>query len=255
VTDVHTPGVFLFADAHPALADPLTVRAVKEAARETVKGQTIVLTAPHHVVPPELEEVAVAWSLRPPSDDELDALIDRAGRNLGSVRLDPTARRGLVASLRGLTLAAADLVVQQAILRDGILDAADVDFVRAERFGRLGADGALELIASESRDLDDVGGLDGLKEWLRVRGEAINSERALALGIEPPRGVLLTGIPGCGKSLVAKTLASTWNVPLLLLDPGRLYRKWVGESERRLEQALEVAEAMAPAVLWIDEVE
>lgn len=160
-----------------------------------------------------------------------------------------------MASLRGLTLAAADRIVQQAVLRDGELGAGDVDFVRAERFSKLGADGALELIASEPRTLDDVGGLDGLKEWLRVRGAAVGSDRARELGIDPPRGVLLTGIPGCGKSLVAKTIASSWGIPLLLLDPGRLYRKYVGESEQRLERALEVAEAMAPAVLWIDEIE
>ena len=255
VGDLKMPGVFVFADAHSALADPVAIRAVKEAASGVRRGQTIVLTAPDHDVPAELEEVAVAWSLRPPADEELGAIVDRTRSGLGLPPMEGDPRRSLIASLRGLTVAAAERIVQQAVLRDGTLDAGDVDFVRAERFAKLGADGALELIAGETRTLDDVGGLDGLKAWLAVRGTAIGSSSARQLGIEAPRGVLLTGIPGCGKSLIAKTIASSWGVPLLLLDPARLYRKYVGESEQRLERALATAEAMAPAVLWIDEIE
>ena len=255
VGDLEAPGVFVFADAHAALGDPVAVRAVKETAAKVRKGQTIVLTAPNRAVPEELEEVAVAWSLRPPTDEELAAIVNRTRAGLALPPLDDPAHRALVTSLRGLTVAAAERIVQQAVLRDGTLDAGDVDFVRAERFSKLEADGVLELIAGESRTLDDVGGLDGLKGWLAVRGEAVGSPDARELGIEAPRGVLLTGIPGCGKSLVAKTIASTWGVPLLLLDPARLYRKYVGESEQRLERALATAEAMAPTVLWIDEIE
>ena len=255
VGDLETPGVFVFADAHSALGDPTAVRAVKEAASRARKGQTIVLTAHDHDVPAELEEVAVAWSLRPPADEELGAIVDRTRSGLGLPPLDDSARRSLVGSLRGLTVAAAQRIVQQAVLRDGTLDTGDVDFVRAERFAKLGADGALELVAGESRTVADVGGLEGLKKWLSVRGAAVGSSSARKLGIGSPRGILLTGIPGCGKSLIAKTIASTWGVPLLLFDPARLYRKYVGESEQRLERALATAEAMAPAVLWIDEIE
>ena len=100
-----------------------------------------------------------------------------------------------------------------------------------------------------------MAGLAGLKRWLELRGRAVGSGRAKEMGLDPPRGVLLTGVPGCGKSLMAKALAATWRRPLLLLDPARLYRKYVGESEQRLEAALRNAEAMAPAVLWIDEIE
>jgi SpoVK/Ycf46/Vps4 family AAA+-type ATPase len=96
--------------------------------------------------------------------------------------------------------------------------------------------------------------MGNLKDWLRVHGRAFEPA-ARDFGLEPPRGVLLTGVPGCGKSLVAKTLASTWNLPLVLLDPARLYGAYVGESESRLEGALRTVEAMAPVVLWVDEIE
>jgi SpoVK/Ycf46/Vps4 family AAA+-type ATPase len=98
--------------------------------------------------------------------------------------------------------------------------------------------------------------LEGLKGWLDLRTRAIQDPGAARrAGLEPPRGILLTGVPGCGKSLAAKALAATWNRPLVLLDPARVYRKYVGESEQRLAGALETAEAMAPIVLWIDEIE
>jgi SpoVK/Ycf46/Vps4 family AAA+-type ATPase len=119
----------------------------------------------------------------------------------------------------------------------------------------LDSDGVLELVPATSGTLDRVAGLAGLKRWLSLRGRAVGSERAREMGLDPPRGILLTGVPGCGKSLVAKTLAVTWGRPLLLLDPARIYRKYVGESEQRLEAALRTAEAMAPTVLWIDEIE
>jgi len=255
VSDLQEPGVFVFADAHSALSDPLTLRTLKECAREARRDQTIVITAPTHTIPPELEEIAVAWALRPPTDEEIEALIERAARGLGTVTLDRKHYRELIRSLRGMSLSAADRIVQHVLLRDGKIDAEDVDFVRAQRFNKLRADDALELVSSEPRTLDDIGGLEGLKEWLRLRGSAVGSDRARELGIDAPRGVLLTGVPGCGKSLVAKTIAATWGMPLLLFDPARLYRKYLGESEQRLERALASAEAMAPAVLWIDEIE
>lgn len=106
----------------------------------------------------------------------------------------------------------------------------------------------------DERGLEAVGGLENLKEWLRIRGRAFEPA-ARDFGLEPPRGVLLTGVPGCGKSLVAKTLARAWNLSLVLLDPVRLYGPYVGESETRLDSSLATVEAMAPSVLWVDEIE
>ena len=117
----------------------------------------------------------------------------------------------------------------------------------------LGTTGCLESIAADF-SVDDIGGLSNLKGWLRQRRDGFTRE-AQKFGIEPPRGVLMLGVPGCGKSLCAKVVASDWKMSLLRLDPGVLYQKYIGESESQLRQALKQAEAMAPIVLWVDEIE
>lgn len=114
--------------------------------------------------------------------------------------------------------------------------------------------GALEVVTADGGSLADVGGLDRLKEWLNLRGRAFEPA-AKRFGLQPPRGVLITGVPGCGKSLVAKMLARSWDLPLVLLDVSSLYGPYVGESEGRLRDALATAEAMAPVVVWVDEIE
>lgn len=259
VGDLTAPGVFVFCDAQMLCADPVALRGVKDAARAAEPGQTIVLAGPSLAVPPELKGVALPWSLRPPDDDELAALVrglvaDLAARGL-AVDHGPGVEAGLVEALRGLTLADAQHLLQRTVLRNGRLSDEDLPRVRSAKMELLDSDGVLELVPPTAGTLDRVAGLDGLKHWLGLRGRAVGSERAKAIGLDPPRGILLTGVPGCGKSLVAKTLAATWGRPLLLLDPARIYRKYVGESEQRLEAALRTAEAMAPAVLWIDEIE
>jgi SpoVK/Ycf46/Vps4 family AAA+-type ATPase len=259
VADLSDPGIFVFADAHHALGDAVVLRSVKEAALRAERSQTLVLTAPHHDVPPELEGLAVRWHLTPPDEADLRRLVRRTVEDLAmrgmAVALQPSEESALAGALQGLTLGDAERLLQQAVLRDGGLTSEDVPYVRKAKVELLNTDGVLELVESQVGTLDDVGGLDGLKSWLAVRGAAMGSPRAAAMGIEAPRGVLLTGIPGCGKSLIAKSLAATWLLPLVLLDPSRIYRKFVGESEQRLATALETVGAMAPAVLWIDEIE
>ncbi|MFH1330846.1 MAG: AAA family ATPase [Actinomycetota bacterium] len=259
VGDLTAPGVFVFCDAQMLCSDPVAVRAVKDAARDAEAGQTIVLAGPGLAMPPELKGVALPWSLRPPSDDELAGLVrgmvaDLAGRGLADSG-GPEVEAALIEALRGLTLADAQHLLQRSVLRNGRLSKEDLPRVRAAKMELLDSDGVLELVPATAGTLDRVAGLDGLKHWLDLRGRAVGSELARDMGLDPPRGILLTGVPGCGKSLVAKTLAATWGRPLLLLDPARIYRKYVGESEQRLEAALRTAEAMAPAVLWIDEIE
>lgn len=157
-------------------------------------------------------------------------------------------------ALRGLSTTEAERLLQQAALRDGVLAGDDVAYLRGAKADLLEAGGVLVLVEADVGTLDRVGGMPRLKEWLALRGRALEAGAA-EFGLEPPKGLLVTGVPGAGKSLVAKTLARTWQMPLVLLDPGRLYGPYVGESEQRLHDSLAAVEAMAPAVLWVDEIE
>ena len=258
VEGLTTPGVFVFSDAHHLITEPVVVRRLKDFAHREHPGKTLILAMPEGQVPPELRGLALPWTLRPPTDRELEDLVARTVGDLRrrglSVGLNGDGTSAMVSALRGLSVTEAEGLIQQAALRDGALGEDDVEFVRRGKAELLEAGGALELVEADAGTLDTVGGMPRLKDWLAIRGRALEP-RAAAFGLDAPRGILLTGVPGCGKSLVAKTLARTWGLPLVLLDPGRLFGPYVGESERRLADSLRTVEAMAPAVLWIDEIE
>lgn len=257
VAQVEVPGVFVLLDAEPALTNPTVVRQIKDIAERARPGQTLILATATADIPPELSGLALPWRLRSPSAEELEEVVRRTIAELGSrnlpVRLDVAGRRALVDAVRGLPPTQAGRLIQQAALKDGVLDGSDVAFIRTAKADLLDSGHALEVVPTAAT-LDSVGGMDRLKDWLRLRGKALDPEAA-GFGLEAPRGILLTGVPGCGKSLVAKTIGGTWELPLVLLDPARLYSKYLGESEHRLAEALRAAEAMAPAVVWIDEIE
>jgi ATPase family protein associated with various cellular activities (AAA)/AAA+ lid domain-containing protein len=257
VRQLPDPGVFVFHDLGNLLSDLTVVRTIKEIVQSGRMGQTLVLTGPSASVAAELRGLAMPWHLQPPSREELDALVRRIAGDLVSrgiaVALPPQGFAPLVEAVTGLTFSEAERMILKSALGDGVLDADDARAVRDAKAELLAEDGVLELV-STTESLDRVGGLDGLKAWLAERGRGFEPS-ARDFGLESPRGVLLTGVPGCGKSLVAKTLARTWGMPLVLFDPGRMYGSYVGESEARLRSALSTVEAMAPVVLWIDELE
>lgn len=258
VSRLSDPGVFVFQDVQSKLDDPVVLRQIKDIAQEAKAGVTLVLAVSAKSTPLELKGLALSWTLVPPTTEEITELLRRtlsefSGRMV-PVALDREAFASMVEALRGLSTAEASQLVQEAALNDGQVDAADIEFLRKARADLLQSDGVLEMIESTAETLDNVGGMPHLKEWLALRGRAFESA-AKEFGLDPPRGVLLTGVPGCGKSLVAKTLARTWGMPLMLLDPARLYGQYVGQSEERLRESLKTVEAMAPAVLWIDEIE
>lgn len=258
VSNSAAAGVFVFADVEYALADPVVVRQLKEIGQGARPGRTLVLAGPRRTMPAPLEGVALSWTLEPPGREEIEAMVRRTIDDLAvrSLPISLTADEvsGLVDAVRGLTLPEAERLILRAALKDGRLSGEDLAFVRGAKAELLEADGILELIETDLGDLEEVGGVANLKGWLAVRGRAFEPAAA-EFGLDPPRGVLLTGVPGCGKSLVAKTLARTWGLPLVLLDPARLYGPYVGESESRLRAALDTIGAMAPIVLWIDELE
>lgn len=209
---------------------------------------------------PKTESLAVSWRPALPNSDELEVIAKEAFRRLrfdipGQVtsEIRKTEFDQLVLNLRGLTKSQATRVVESVIYDDNKLGADDLQAVIDEKRRLLESSGSLESVSIDF-DIDEVGGLKGLKTWLKQRRGGFTDD-AKAYGIQPPRGVLMLGIPGCGKSLCAKAVAADWGMPLLRLDPGVLYQKFVGESENQLRQAIRQAEAMAPVVLWIDEIE
>jgi AAA+ superfamily predicted ATPase len=258
IDDLSGPGVFVFADARSVLDDAVGIRRIKEFAQAAVPGRTVILTGPDRTVPAELMGLALPWKLEPPGHEEIERLVRRGLDNFRArglpVDLDDAAVGSMADALRGLSLTEAERLLEQAAARDGAISPEDIAFVRGAKAERVESGGILELVESDLGSLDDVGGMEGLKAWLRLRGKGLEAEAA-RFGLEPPRGVLITGVPGCGKSLIAKTLARTWDHPLVLLDPARIYAKYVGESEQRLAEALDSVVAMAPVVLWIDEIE
>lgn len=256
--ELRDPAVFVFLDAGPALSDPSVVRRIKEFALAEPADQTVMLTASDVAVPAELDGIALQWTLHPPDAVEVERFVRRLVGELVergmAVGLDDVAVESMAEAVRGVSLPEAERLILREAMAEGGLDRNDIADIRDAKAELLADDGVLELIPTDELGLDSVGGMENLKEWLRVRGRGFDPA-AREFGLDAPRGVLLTGVPGCGKSLVAKTLARAWNLPLVLLDPGAIYGSFVGESESRLRRALRTAEAMAPVALWIDEIE
>ena len=252
------PALYLLRDFHPYLSEPAVVRSLRELAQEPGHLVTVVLCSPAIELPVELRKVAARYRLQLPSPEELrECVLEtfnqlKPGRSL-HFGLDQTQLGQLVRSLSGMSLSEARRLVTSCVLDDGVLDAADLPKALAAKMEELEESSVLELLGFD-RDSAPLGGLWRLKEWLH-RFRAGFSERARQLGLRAPRGVLLVGVQGCGKSLAAKEIAREWGVPLARLDPSRLFDKYIGESERNLRNALETAEALAPIVLWIDEIE
>ena len=211
-------------------------------------------------LPPDVRRLAVPFDIGWPDEEELMELVrktfqDAKKRSLRPVesKLTPPEMEMLVQTLRGLTTEEAARVVAGAIYEDNVLDRADLARVVDAKRTLLGTAGCLEAIAADVLP-DEIGGLKNLKRWLNLRRGGF-TPGAREFGIEPPRGILLLGVQGCGKSLCAKVVAAAWRMPLLRMDPGVLYQKFIGESEARLREALHQAESMSPVVLWIDEIE
>jgi SpoVK/Ycf46/Vps4 family AAA+-type ATPase len=219
---------------------------------------TVVLCSPEIQVPVELRKLAARYDLDLPDEDEIRMTIVETFRSQNRSRqlryqLDEEGLARFARSLKGLTLAEVRRLVTRAIFDDRTLSEADIPRAVERKREAMERSGVLDLIAVDS-ETAALGGFAGLKRWLeRVRVGF--DDRARALGVPPPRGVLLAGVQGCGKSLAAKTIAREWGFPLARLDPGRLFDKYVGESERNLRSALAAAGALAPVVLWIDEIE
>ena len=252
--------IYLFKDIGPHCKDALVHRTLRDLARLCTATSTSLVLVDGLPLPDELRRLTVRYEIGWPTADELQEVVKQTFRRIREDSLETVKARisrremdQLVQSLRGLTCDEAARVVASAIYDDFALTSDDLPHVVEAKRTLLGSAGCLEAIAVDFAP-DDIGGLESLKGWLTQRRGGF-TRRARQFGLEPPRGVLMLGVPGCGKSLCAKVVAADWKMPLLRLDPGVLYQKYIGESESQLRQALAQAESMAPAVLWIDEIE
>ena len=237
-------------------AEPRLERLLRDIARDT--DVTLVLLGPHGDVPDALRHVAATYDLPRPDTNLIDAHVRarlaRSAREHGTQQLlDDAGLSQLASQLRGLTLEQVDLVLAHLLHDDGRLDADDVARAMSEKARLLASSGVVTL-EHAPHGLEWVAGFDDLKHWVGSRSRAFEPA-AVSFGIKPPRGLLLTGVPGCGKSFVAKAIAHDWHMPLLRLDAGSLFDSYVGASERNLREALATADALAPSILWIDEIE
>ncbi len=258
--------IYAMLDLADCLGEPETLRALREAlltgpaigGNGAGTGGQLILIDHAARIPDTIERHSVRFDLSFPGEDELETLLRRTVKD--EHRFDPievnVSKRDVarvVANLRGLTRRQATQVVREALTDDRKLDSADIPRMIASKRALVGSGELLEFVEAPT-SMDEIGGMNRLKKWLADRSGAFSKE-ATRFGLTPPRGVLLLGVQGAGKSLCAKAVATAWTRPLLRLDPGVLYDRYVGESERRLRDALRQVEAMAPAVLWIDEIE
>ncbi|WP_433049064.1 AAA family ATPase [Dactylosporangium sp. CS-033363] len=266
VLRIQQPGLFVFRDLHNSLGGdvpvlPSVVRRLRDIAAAFKAGaapRTLVIVAPVLRIPADLEKDVTIVDFPLPSEAEIRGVLEAmiAGNAAGGrirIELDPVGREKFAKAASGLTLNEAENAFARAMVNDGVLDLHDLGVVHEEKRQAVRKSGVLEYVEADVR-LDEVGGLENLKRWLAKRD---NSWLAAAeeYGLPAPKGVLITGVPGCGKSLTAKAVAAGWGLPLLRLDIGRVFSGLIGSSEQNMRAALRTAEAGAPCVLWVDEIE
>jgi ATP-dependent 26S proteasome regulatory subunit len=261
VIDQVEPAIFVFKDIHPFLTKGnfAVIRKLKEIAQHLKNSfKTIVLISPVAEIPVDLEKEITLLNFPLPTREELGELLDKI---VGEVRqfqqvridLDEAGRERLLQAALGLTLGEAENVFAKIIVKAERLSGEDVHEVLSEKQQIIRKNGLLEYY--ETREsFSNVGGLAVLKDWLSKRAIAF-TKAARDFGLPAPKGILLLGVQGCGKSLCAKAVSSLWQLPLLRFDMGRMFGSLVGSSEENVRRAIAVAESVAPAILWVDEID
>lgn len=253
-----TPTIYLLLDFHPYLDDPYNIRLLKEIALDyhTLK-HTLVLVSHALEMPAELAGFSAEFTLSLPDSARLEAIVrEEAGYWSEShqgrpVKTDRGTLELMVQRLRGLTGVDARRIIRTVIHDDGAINSDDLARIARARYQLIEDNGALSCEFDSAR-FGEVGGLQNLKRWISLRRSAFLEPDGR---LDMPRGILLVGVQGGGKSLAAKAVAGVWGIPLLRLDFGTLYNKFFGATERNLREALQSAESLAPCVLWIDEIE
>ena len=261
VIDQVDPAIFVFKDFHPFLTrnNFAVIRKLKEISLQLKNSfKTIVLISPVLEIPAELEKEITMLNFPLPVRDDLAALLDKIIEDVKQFKqvkidLDEAGRERLLQAALGLTLGEAENVFAKIIVKDERLSGDDVNEVFAEKQQIIRKSGLLEYYAT-NETFSNVGGLTVLKDWLQKRAVAFTDE-ARAFGLPAPKGILMLGVQGCGKSLSAKAVSCLWQLPLLRFDMGRMFGSLVGSSEENVRRAIAVAESVAPAILWVDEID
>ena len=259
IAGIQGDGLFLLMDFHKYLEQDVIIRKLRDLAQQFRRARrAIVISSPETKIPVELEKDTARFTLGLPDESEMTQIALNEVRDLlGKYPIkNDLARDGMPAVVRalcGLTRKEAQRVLTQAILENNRFDLRTVDRIREDKGKLIKDQGVLEFVKVEA-GLDSVGGMTRLKAWLEKRRGAFSVEAA-QYGLDPPKGILIMGVQGCGKSLCAKAVSQEWGMPLLKFDSSALFDKYIGESEKNLRKSLQVGEAVAPSVLWIDEIE
>jgi SpoVK/Ycf46/Vps4 family AAA+-type ATPase len=267
IENFEDPAVFILKDFHiyfggqGRLPDFQVIRKIRDVVptlKQSPRPKNVVFLSPTLVLPNDLQKDVTIVDFDLPSFEEIKRVLDemiaanqRTGRIV--IDLDSEGEERLAKAALGLTLQEAENAFARAMVEKGRLDASDVDVILEEKRQTIKKTEILEFVKSDL-DMSDVGGLENLKRWLNKRNNSW-LESAQRYGLPAPKGVLITGVPGCGKSLTAKCMSSMWQLPLLRLDVGKIFSGIVGSSEENMRTAVSTAEAIAPSILWIDEIE
>jgi ATP-dependent 26S proteasome regulatory subunit len=252
-------GVFILKDFHRHMDSAVVVRRLRDVGQKfAANRRTVVITAPSIDIPPELSSLVEYLDLPLPNPERLREIIEDTYKRLAKthtlgLKLDAAGVDAMAANLRGLTEEEAERAVSQALVKRYALCAESVTDVLQAKKELLRHSGMLEFI-NVTEDMASIGGLENLKHWLAQRRGAWD-DRGRAFGLDPARGVIILGVQGCGKSLCARAVAGEWNLPLVKFDTAAIYDKYIGETEKRIRKVFQVAESLAPCVLWIDELE
>lgn len=251
--------VFVLKDFHRHMNDPVVVRRLRDVGQKfSANRRTLVLTAPSIEMPAELVSLVEYLGLQLPDTSRLRQIIEETFKRLSKtytlqLKADAAAVDAMAANLRGLTEEEAERAVSQALVARYSLGPEMITDILQAKKELLRRSGMLEFVDA-SENLGDVGGLENLKYWLAQRRGAWG-EGAQSFGLEPPKGVIILGVQGCGKSMCARAIAGEWKLPLVKFDSAAIFDKYIGETEKRIRKVFEVAQGLAPCVLWIDELE
>jgi SpoVK/Ycf46/Vps4 family AAA+-type ATPase len=251
--------VFILKDFHRHMEDPVVVRRLRDVGQKfAANRRTVVITAPELTVPAELSHLVEYFDLPLPDRDRLHEIIRETFTRLSKtytlkLRLDAAGVDAMSANLRGLTEEEAERAISQALVtRYALCPETVTDVIEAKK-QLLRHSGMLDFVEALD-NMASLGGLENLKHWLQQRRGAWE-DAAREFGLEPPRGMIILGVQGCGKSLCARAVAGEWKLPLVKFDTSAVYDKYIGETEKRIRKVFQVAEGLAPCVLWIDELE